>query len=246
MFETLRIVVSGMCDAYWPRGAGGCGKYANGYAPEETRRRGYVMLRRVLLVALAIASLALFAPQVDADPIISPGGSTTTVPTYLTDGSYLFGITIPTPLPPGEFLLPIDISDAVNLQLWQFTLLFDNTVVQEVDLGDTTSGIYGAEFSPGDLSSLSFILSGFPFNSPGEVDTVAGSYPSLLTGPSGDGTLAFILFQCLDTENCSNPGFSISGTQVVQGAPEPATLFLLASGLVLLRGRRLLRREVRN
>jgi PEP-CTERM motif-containing protein len=203
------------------------------------------MPRRVLVVALAITSLSFFAPRVDADPIISPGTPTTTVPTYLSDGSYLFGITVPDPLPAGEFLEPVDISGAVNLQFWQFTLLFDNTVVNEVDPLDGTSGIYGAEFTDGDLNSLAFILGGFPFNALGEVDTVAGSYPSLLTGPSGDGTLAFILFQCLDTENCSNPGFSISGTQVVQGAPEPATLVLLASGLALLGGRRLLRREQR-
>jgi len=203
------------------------------------------MPRRTLLVSLAIASLTLFAPRVDADPIISPGTPTTTVPTYLTDGSYLFGITVPDPLPAGEFLEPVDISGAVNLQFWQFTLLFDNTVVNEVDPLDGTSGIYGAEFTDADLNSLAFILGGFPFNFLGEVDSVAGAYPSLVTGPSGDGVLAFILFQCLDQENCSNPGFSISGTQVVQGAPEPATLALLASGLVLLGGRRLFRRDPR-
>jgi len=170
--------------------------------------------------------------------VISPGSPTTTVPTYLTDGSYLFGITIPTPLSPGEFLLPIDISSAVNVQTWQFDLLFDNTVVEEVDPGDSTSGIYGAEFTPGELNSLSFILSGFPDNSSGQVSTVAGAYPSLLTGPSGSGVLAFLLFQCLNPQNCSNPNFSVGGTQVVQGAPEPATLLLLATALVLLGGTR--------
>jgi hypothetical protein len=203
------------------------------------------MPRRVLLVVLAIASLTFFAPPVNANPIVSPGSPTTAVPIYLTDGSYLFGITVPDPLPAGEFLEPVDISGAVNLQFWQFTLLFDNTVVNEVDPGDTTSGIYGAEFTNGDLNSLAFILGGLPFNFLGEVDSVAGAYPSLVTGPSGDGVLAFILFRCLDQENCSKPGFSISGTQVVQGAPEPATLLLLASGLVVLGGRRLLRREQR-
>jgi len=203
------------------------------------------MPKRLTLVFVVVASV-LLAPLVEADPVISPGTPTTAVPPYLTDGSYLFGITIPTPLPPGDFLLPIDISGAVNLQSWQFTLLFDNTVVQEVDPGDTTSGIYGAEFAAGDINSLSFILSGFPLNFLGEVDTVAGSYPALLTGPSGNGPLAYILFQCVPDPATCNGNFSVQGTTVVQGAPEPATLVLLTSGLALLGGRRLVRPKQRN
>jgi len=200
------------------------------------------MAKRALLFSPAFAALTLFTPLVAADPVISVGTPTTAVPTYLTDGSYLFGITIPTPLPPGEFLLPIDISGAANLQFWQFTLLFDNNVVQEVDPGDTTSGIYGAEFTDGDINSLSFIDSGFPFNGLGEVDTVAGHYPSLLTGPSGNGPLAFILFQCVPDPATCNGGFSVQGVTVVQGAPEPATLALVLAGLVALGGRRLAKR----
>ena len=45
------------------------------------------------------------------------------------------------------------------------------------------------------MNSQSFILSGFPLNALGIVDTVAGFYPSLLNGPSGDGILADILFR---------------------------------------------------
>jgi len=211
------------------------------------------MPKRTLLAALAFAALALLAARAAADPIISPGTPTTTVPTYLSDGSYLFGITVPDPLPAGEFLEPVEITGAVNLQFWQFTLLFDNTVVQEVDPGvvdpsDTSSGIYGARFIPGDPNTLSFILGGFPFNAFGEVDGVAGEYPSLLTGPSGDGVLAFILFEFLPGQENENPNFSVPGESVtiVQGAPEPATLVLLASGLALLAGRRLLRRGQRS
>jgi len=203
---------------------------------------GDIMAKRALLVSLAFTSLASFAHLAEAGPIITVGTPTTTVPTYLTDGSYLFGITIPTPLPPGEFLLPIDIAGAVNLQTWQFTLLFDNNVVQEVDPADTTSGIYGAEFTDGDINSLSFIDSGFPFNGLGEVDTVAGHYPSLLTGPSGNGPLAFILFQCVPDPATCNGNFSVQGVTVVQGAPEPATLALVLAGLVALGGRRLAKR----
>ena len=204
------------------------------------------MPKHALLIALAIASLSLPAARVEADPIISPGTPTTSVPTYLTDGSYWFPTTV-SPLSPDEFLLPVEISGAVKLQLWQFSLFFDNSVVQEVDTGDGSSGIYGAEFTLGDLSSLSFILSGFPFNFLGEVDTVAGAYPSLLTGPTGDGVLAFIVFEFLPGQENNNPNFSVpsESVTVVQGAPEPATLVLFASGLALLGGRRLVRRDPR-
>ena len=206
------------------------------------------MPKRALLVFLAIVSLALLVPaRAGADPTISLGTPITNyadVPAYLTDGSYLFGIAVPT-FGPDDFLLPVEISGAFNLQLWQFTLLFDNTVVSEVDPFDGSAGIYGAEFTSGDPSTLSFILGGFPFNPFGEIDSVAGFYPSLLTGPSGDGTLALILFEFLPGQENGNPNFSITGATVVQGAPEPATLVLLASGLVLLGGRRLLRREPR-
>jgi hypothetical protein len=112
--------------------------------------------------------------------VISAGTPTTTVPTHLTDGSYLFGITVT--LGPDQFLLPVQVAGAVNLQSWQFDVTFDNTVVEEVDPFDGTSGIYGAEFVPGDANSLSFILGGFPFNALGLVDDVAGSHPSLLDG----------------------------------------------------------------
>jgi len=202
------------------------------------------------LHALTVASVAaLISYGAAADPIISVGTPITNnadVPSYLTDGSYLFGMTVPPLVPPDDFLLPVDISGASNLQFWQFTLTFDPAVVQEVDPGDGTSGIYGAEFTPGDLNSLSFILGGFPFNAFGEVDTVAGEYPSLLTGPSGAGALAYILFQFIPGQEENKPNFSIQGTTVVQGAPEPATLALVLAGLAVLGGRRLAKRARRN
>ena len=194
------------------------------------------MSQRARLVVCAIALLVLVAPRVNADPIISPGLPTTTVPTYLTDGSYPFPTSV-SPLDPDEFLLPVIITGAVNLQFWQFTLLFDNTVVEHVDTGDGSSGIYGAEFTSGDPSSLSFILSGFPLNPSGLIDTVGGSYPSLLTGPSGDGDLALIVFRFIEGQETNDPDFRVQDPSVVQGVPEPATLVLLLSALVLLFGR---------
>jgi len=166
--------------------------------------------------------MLLGAPFAKGEPIISVGSSVNPPPAYL-----------PTP-PAGTFPVPVDITGATNLQNWQFDLLFDNAVVQEVDPGDGSSGIYGAELSPGDPESMSFILSGFPFNSLGLVDTVAGEYPSLLIGPSGDGSLAFILFEFLPGQDMNNPDFSIQNTVVQEGVPEPATLALLAAGLALL------------
>ncbi len=77
-------------------------------------------------------------------------------------------------LSPDQFLLPVEITDAAKLQNWQFDVTFDSTVVQEVDSGDGTSGIYGAEFTSGDANSLSFILGGFPLNGLELVDDVAG------------------------------------------------------------------------
>jgi hypothetical protein len=199
------------------------------------------MLKRPSLLALVFASFVTLAPlQAEADPIISAGAPTTSVPTYLSDGSYLFGIQVT--LGPGQFLLPVEITGASNLQSWQFDLLFDNTVVQEVDPLDGTSGIFGARFMPGDPNSLSFILGGFPFNSLGLVDDVAGSYPSLLSGPSGDGTLAFIEFEFLPDQETNDPGFGIENP-TTQQVPEPETLALFAGGLVALFGAR--RRHLR-
>jgi hypothetical protein len=104
------------------------------------------MLKRALFLALTTAPLMFQVPlPASAGPIISAGTPTTTVPTYLSDGSYLFGITVT--LGPDQFLLPVEITGAAKLQTFQFDVTFDNTVVQEVDPFDGASGIYGAEFT---------------------------------------------------------------------------------------------------
>jgi hypothetical protein len=210
---------------------------------EQGHRAGWgksmASMRDRFHVLAAACFAALISTAAAADPIISPGPPITNnadVPAYLTDGSYLFGITVPS-FGAGEFLLPIDIAGANNLQSWQFTLSFNNAVVSEVDPGDGSAGIYGAEFTPGDPNTLSFILGGFPFNSSGTVDTVAGSYPSLPSGPSGDGPLTFILFEFLPGQAGNNPNFTIqdAATQELQ-VPEPGTLALLVCMLLLFAG----------
>lgn len=163
--------------------------------------------------------------------VIKPGTPITSnddLPAYLTDGSYLFGMTVS--LGTDQFLLPIEIADAPTLRNFQFDLAFDQTVVNEVDPGDGSSGIYGARFSPSDSDSLSFILAGFPINSSGRVESVAGEYPSLLTGPSGTGTLAYVLFEVLTGQQGKDPGFSVTLSSAV---PEPASLPLMTFALFL-------------
>jgi hypothetical protein len=167
--------------------------------------------KRTLLVAFAVEWLAILAPVgAQADPVISVGSfPLNPAPSYL-----------PSPTPPA-FYVPVEISGTANLQNWQFSLNFDNTVVEVVDPGDGSSGIYGAEFTPGDVNSQSFILSGFPFNALGLVDTVAGSYPFLPNGPSGDRGLADILFEFLPGQAGDNPNFSITNA-AVGPVPVPA------------------------
>jgi hypothetical protein len=199
------------------------------------------MLKRTFSTAGAFATIALFVSHAaTAQPIISLGTQTTSVLSYLSDGSYLFGITVA--LGSDQFLLPVEITGAAKLQSWQFDVTFDNTVVQEVDPGDGTSWIYGAEFTSGDTNSLSFILGGFPINDfdlishIGLVDDVAGFYPSLLDGPSGDGILAYVLFEYLPNQQTNNPGFSIENPTITESVPAPATIALLSGGLAGLFG----------
>ncbi|HEY1300607.1 MAG TPA: hypothetical protein VGF07_08920, partial [Stellaceae bacterium] len=180
------------------------------------------MSKHGLFLALAIGLATIGSgSRAEADPIISVGSFPATPPSYLP------------PPPPATFLVPVDISGASGLQNWQFDLLFDNTVVEEVDPGDGSSGIYGAEFTPGDPDSQSFILSGFPFNSLGLVETVAGSYPSLSAGPSGDGTLAFVLFEFLAGQSGNNPNFRIENAVVEEPVPEPGSLALVVGALAI-------------
>ena len=81
------------------------------------------------------------------------------------------------------------------------------------------------------------ILGGFAFNGLGLVDAVAGFYPSLFDGLSGDGVLAYILFAFLEDQENNDPGFEIAGTDPAS-VPEPATLALLMGSLLLLAGTR--------
>lgn len=184
------------------------------------RRAAHRPAGRRLRQLLAVGGLA-FSGIVNA-ALVVPGAPTTVVPSHLADGSYLWGITAS--LAPSEFLLPVRISGALDLQSWQWDLHFDPAVVGQIDPGDGTAGLYGAEFTPGDATTLAFILGGF--SAPGRVDDVAGAYPSLLAGPSGDGPLAYVLFGFLPGQQSGDPRFRIDGLPPLPVA-EPGTAVLL-------------------
>ena len=177
------------------------------------------MTKRPTFLALVFSALLLLGAPGSEAAVISVGSPTvTSLP--------------PIAIPPDTFLLPVQISGASNLQMWQFDLIFDNTVVEVIDQFDGSSGIYGAQFNVGDPNSISFILGGFLLN--GLVDDVAGFYPFLLTGPSGDGVLAYILFAFLDGQDNNDPHFVIVDAVISQAVPAPATIALSLGALLML------------
>jgi hypothetical protein len=186
---------------------------------------------RILELTLALlASVMSFPSQAALIQAGTPITNNADVHTYLNDGFSYLPFPVDVVLGTDQFLLPVEITGAAGLQTFDFALNFNSAVVQVLSI-DYTQGVYGAEFTSGDLTTLSYILAGFPLT--GEVD-VGGSYPGLLSGPSGNGVLAFILFQYQTGQSGNDPGFGVSGTQVTQ-VPEPGSLALLG-GLLAIGG----------
>jgi hypothetical protein len=181
------------------------------------------MLSRTLYLGVAMAALvAVSMPRAEA-AVISPGTPTTTVPSSLSDPLS----TLTSPLPTGEFLLPIEITGAAGLQSWSFDVLFDGTIATPFDAGGLSQSVYQAEFNGTDPTLSNITSSGFVF--PGVLQGVAG----FSSGVSGDGLLAYILFAFQPGQQDPFPSFSIDNA-TVQQAPEPGTLVLLGGGLLLL------------
>ena len=144
-------------------------------------------------------------------------------------------------IPPDTFLVPVNVIGANGLQSFQFDLLYDPTVVRFYDpfLVNFTSGVYGAEFIPGDTSTESSIVAAFPTIFPDRIDDVFGLYPFLTDGVTGNGTLAYILFEYVDGQEGNDPNFRFADTFIngisttpVQ-VPEPSVLLLLAGALLI-------------
>jgi hypothetical protein len=143
---------------------------------------------------------------------------------------------------PGDTItIPISITDAVDLQFFQFDLSF-NAAVAQADIGGFTAGP--------DLPPDWFFLS------PGAVDNTTGNILGVAAAGSafsGSGVIAVIDFTALDVGaspldlsnvflNLSDQEFividgliTVAVTPAPPAVPEPATLGLLVCALVLLR-----------
>jgi hypothetical protein len=171
--------------------------------------------------AWAAAALLLAASAQAA--LITPGLPTTGVPAGLSDPL----ATLAGPLPAGRFLLPIEVSGASDLQDWSFDLSFDDAVVVPLDAGGLYQSVYQAEFSLADPMLSDITSSGLVL--PGAMLGLAG----FSWGVSGDGTLAFLLFEYRAGQEGQDPGFVID-PPASQPVPAPPTPWLLASALLAL------------
>src|SRR5215212_7302255 len=145
-----------------------------------------VNTRRRALCAVIFVALWCGAPgHANAGPLIS-------------FGSYTPSTTMP-------FVVPIEITGAVNLALWQFDLAYDATDVQintacdpVTDLfcgfltGPVTEGPFFGSLSPFNLFSPGVILiDGVTFTQLGQLVGVSDIFGGSLPGPSGSGVLAY-------------------------------------------------------
>jgi hypothetical protein len=146
-------------------------------------------------------------------------------------------------LSPTTFALPIDIVDGGAVESWQFGLTYDASDVQVNTGCDPFSGDPYCSLLTGPVTEGDFLASGAPFNLliPGfvDLDPVTFAQTGLLFGasgtfggfppfPSGNGTLAFVQFTILGD---GSSVIDVDGSTMT--VPEPATLTLFTTGLLL-------------
>lgn len=137
------------------------------------------------------------------------------------------------------FVVPVDITDAVDLITWQFDLVFDPTIVQiNVTCDPFTDAFCDLIFGP--VTEGPFTKGPFSLFVPGVIDNVngllslvAGGFGDPPPGPSGDGTLAYVEFVQLVA---GDPNIHVVNAATTSSSvvPEPATLLLLTSGLAMV------------
>jgi hypothetical protein len=183
---------------------------------------------RFALMAFALAVLLLAGPgRVEADAVISLGTRI--------------------PIDANTFAVPIEVSGAVELISWSVGLSYDPTDVQINTECDRFSGDPFCSLLTGPFTEGDFFAGGAPFNLlvPGVVALdpstsvqtgvmfgFHGAFGGSPPGPSGDGTLAFVEFVVIGD---GTSDITVTDPETTSSAiPAPATLALLAAGLVLL------------
>ena len=146
------------------------------------------------------------------------------------------------------FVVPVTITDAANVAAWSFDLRYDPLDVQVNVACDPFSGDEYCSLLTGPVTEGDFFASGSPFNllNPGFVDldgttleqtgllfAVNGAFGGPPSGASGAGVLAYVEFLKVGRGTSEVTVENPSVTTV----PEPGTLALFATGLVLC-GRR--------
>ncbi len=183
-------------------------------------------MKRSLLTAMAFALLIVTGPrQVHAAPIIDVG---------------------PFDSSTSPFVVPVQVTGAVNLINWQFDLFFDPTDFQiNTGCDPFTDSFCDLIFGP--VTEGPFTKGPFSLFIPGVIDNIGGALTIVAgasgdaLGSTGDGILAYVEFIKIGNGDSKITIGNVSTTSV----PEPMSLLLLTGGLALLRGRGLIKRRGR-
>lgn len=191
-------------------------------------------IRPVIICAATMFSLCCWFPQTTAAAVISVGPYT--------------------PSTTAPFVVPINISGALGAINWQFDLAYDPNDIQINTnctpsgdpfcgpvTGPVTEGPFFGSVSPFNVFNPGFIiLDGVTHAQVGQLIAVNDAFGGSPPGPSGGGTLAYVEFVTTATGTGVSP-ITVHNAFVESAIPEPGTLALLVSGLVLLAGGRLFR-----
>jgi hypothetical protein len=149
------------------------------------------------------------------------------------------------------FVVPIDITGAIDEIFWQFDVAYDATDVQintscdpfsdsfcDFVTGPITEGPFFGSLSPFNVFNPGFILlDSVTLAQLGQLIAVNDTFGGSLPGPSGNGVLAYIEFVTTATGSGTSP-ITVQNGSAPNGVPEPPTLALLVGGLALLGARR--------
>jgi hypothetical protein len=156
-------------------------------------------------------------------------------------------------LAPNLFVVPITISDGSNVIAWEFDLSYDAPNVQVNTACDPFNGDVYCSLFTGPVTEGDFFASGQPFNllNPGFVALdpntllqtgllfgVNGAFGGAPPGVSGGGVLAYVEFLTIGAARSPITLENVSVTETPTAVPEPGTLALLTTGVVLSRVRR--------